>query len=235
MKENKIENLLWIMCATIGALFVIIGLAVCGSTFNYKDKVDITGTITEISSYKDNDKNKKYEVYVSYFVEGKEYKSKLNGFSSSFYEGKEINIYYDKDNPNKISAKSLDLLVLIFPGIGMIFLIIGTTGILVKIKKGKEEKSLRENGEIIYANYVETVRNTSYTVNRKYPYNIICEWNNPLDNKNYIFKSKNIWINPEKTIEEREIRQFPIYINRDNMKKYIIDIDSLTENVVDLR
>ena len=235
MKENKIENLIWTIFASIGAIFVIIGLAVFGSIFNYENKVDTVGTITGISSYySGTNHNRNHEVYVSYTVEGKEYKSRLNSYSSSFYEGKEIDIYYDKDNPNKIGVKSLDLLFLIFPGIGLIFLIIGGTGILVKINKKKSEENLKENGKLIYANYVETVLNTSYRVNGKCPYNIICEWNDTLDNKKYIFKSKNIWINPEKIIKEKDIKQFTVYIDNDR-KKYVIDVDILTENVVDLR
>ena len=236
MKGNKIENLIWTIFASIGAIFVIIGLAVFGSIFNYENKVDTVGTITGISSYySGTNHNRNHEVYVSYTVEGKEYKSRLNSYSSSFYEGKEIDIYYDKDNPNKIGVKSLDLLFLIFPGIGLIFFIIGGTGILVKINKRKSEKKLKENGELIYANYVETVLNTSYRVNGKCPYNIICEWNNTLDSKKYIFKSKNIWINPENIIKEKDIKQFPVYIDNNNKKKYAIDVDILTENIVDLR
>lgn len=235
MRENKLENLIWIIFASIGAIFVIIGLVVFGNIFNYANKIDTIGTITEISSYRSPNHNRNHEVYVLYTVEGKKYESRLNSYSSSFYEGKEINIYYDKDNPNKIGMKSLDLLFLIFPGIGMIFLIIGVTGILVKINKRKLGQRLKENGKLIYANYNETVLNTSYRVNGKCPYNIICEWNNPLDGQKYIFKSKNIWINPEKIIEEKNIKQFPVYIDNNNKKKYTIDIDILTENIVDLR
>ena len=236
MKENKIENFVWIMFASIGAIFFILGLVVCGSIFDYENKVDTVGTITKISIYYSNDiHDKKYEVYISYIVDGKKYESMINSYSSSFYEGKEINIYYDKNNPSKIGVKSLDLLFLIFPGAGLISLIVGATGILVKIKNRKLEKYLKENGELIYANYVETVLNTSYTVNGKKPYNIICEWNNTLDSKKYIFKSKNIWINPEDIIKEKDIKQFPVYIDNNNKKKYVIDIDILTENIVDLR
>ncbi len=151
MKENKLENLIWIIFASIGVIFVIIGLVVFGNIFNYANKVDTIGIITEISSYRSTNNNRNHDVYVSYTVEGEKYESRLNGYFSSFYEGKEINIYYDKDNPNKIGMKSLDLLFLIFPGIGLIFLIIGGTGILIKINKRKLEKKLKENGELIYA------------------------------------------------------------------------------------
>ena len=74
----------------------------------------------------------------------------------------------------------------------------------------------------------------SYSVNGKFPYNIICEWNNSADNKKYIFKSKNIWINPENLMEEKNIKIFPVYINLNDKKQYFLDVDSLTEDIVDL-
>ena len=222
MKENKVENLIWIIFAIIGAILVVISFISFGSVFNYTNKIETTGIITEIWSSRDSDNNRNHKVYVSYIAEGNEY-------SSSFYEGKEIEIYYDKDNPNKIGMKSLDLLILIVPGIGLIFLIIGGTGILVKVNKKKLEKRLRENGELIYADYVETIINTSYRVNGRYPYKIICEWTNPVDSEEYMFKSRNIWSNPEDIIEEKNIKQFPVYIDKNNKKKYFVDIDILTE------
>lgn len=233
MKENKLEKIAWTIFIGIGIIFLVIGIFICFDIFNYDNKVDTVGVITEITPYTDSDYDLKHEVNVSYTVEGKQYKSRLNGYSSDFYEGKEIEIYYNKDNPNKIGMKSLDLVFLIFIGIGVLFIIIGGTGIIVIIHKKKVEKRLKENGELIYANYVETVVNTSYSINGKCPYNVVCEWVNPQDSKKYIFKSKNIWIDPENIIQEKNIKQFPVYIN--NKNKYVIDIDMLTEDVVDLR
>ena len=230
MKENKTENLLWIIFTIIGGIFVVIGLIIVGNVFNYENKESTVGIITEISTYRGNNDDRNYRVYVSYNVDGRTYESELNGYSSSFYEGKEINIYYDKNNPNKIGMKSLDLLFLMFPGFGLIFFAIGGTGLLIKSKNKKLETSLKEKGDVIYADYVETIVNRSYRVNGIPPYQIICEWSNPLDDKKYIFKSKNIWIKPENIIIERNIKQFPIYINRNNMKKYVLDIDILENN-----
>ena len=235
MKPNKVENLIWIIFTSIGAIFILIGIILGVNILNYENKIDTKGIITNITSYRDFDGDINHEVYVTYNVDEKEYKSRLSSYSSNFYEGKEIEIYYDKDNPNEIGIKSLDLLFLIFPGVGLIFVILGGTGIFVKAKKRKLEKNLKENGETIYADYVETILNTTYRVNGMHPYNIICEWNNPEDNKKYIFKSKNIWIDAEKIIKEKNIKKFPIYIDEKNKKKYVIDIDKLVEDVVDLR
>ena len=235
MKYNKAEKLIWVIFTIIGVAFIMIGSIVCASVFGYQGKVDTEGTITQIDTYTGNRGSRYYDVMVAYRVDGKDYESKLNGYSSSFYEGKKIDIYYDKDNPNKIGIKSMDLLfVLIFSGIGLLFVIIGGAGIIVKIIKKNSEKRLKANGELIYANYVETALNTAYSVNQRNPYYIICEWYNQADNKKYIFKSKNIWINPENTIQEKNIKQFPVYIGN-NIKKYVVDIDILTKDIIDLR
>lgn len=230
MKENKKENLVWIIFVIFGAIFLIIGLVLFKNIFDYQNKVDTIGIITEITTFQ----NDNHEVYVSYTVDGKEYNSELDGYISDFYEGKEIKIYYDKDNPTEIGMKSLDLLFLIFLGMGLIFFIIGVIGILVKINKKNLEKKLKERGELIYANYNETVLNTLYRVNGQNPYNIICEWSDPL-NKKHIFKSKNIWINPAKIIEEKNIKQFPVYIDNNNKKKYFVDVDILNEKMDNLK
>ncbi len=235
MKIRTLENLIWILFFIIGLLFTVIGAVIGVNTLNYENKVDTMGTITRIEYYTDIDGDRLENVYVSYYVEQKQYESKLTGYSSDFYEGKEINIYYDKNNPNEIGVKSLDLLFLIFPGIGLIFLIIGATGLLVKINKKRRKNKLKTYGEKIEANYRETTLNTIYSVNNVHPYNIICEWNNPIDNKKYIFKSENLWTNPEIMIAEKNVQTFPVYIDRKNKKKYIVDVDILTENVVDLR
>ena len=137
MKKIKLEYLIWTIFATIGIIFVLIGAFLFTNVFNYKNKIETIGTITKITYGDDNE-----EVIVSYNADGKHYESTLNGYMSSFYEGKDINIYYDKENPNKIGMKQLDLLFLIFPGIGLVFLIIGSTGIIIKLNKKKLLKLL---------------------------------------------------------------------------------------------
>lgn len=230
MKMNKLENLIWIIFLSIGILFMIIGSIVCVGAFNKEGKIKTTGIIEEIDRQYDRlDNNYRYNVWISFEVNGEEQIARVNSYSSGFYEGKEIEIYYNEKNPNEISISSLEPLFLIFPGIGLLFAIIGGIGLLVKITKRNKEIKLRENGDIIYGTYVETEVNISYSVNGLHPYNIICKWNDLEDGKTYTFKSKNIWKNPEEKIEKNNITTFPIYIDLTNKKKYIIDTDCLTE------
>ncbi len=224
MKSDRALKFLWGTFTTMGAIIVIIGLIVFFSVCNYKNKVDVVGVITDIGS----------GTTVSYNVDGEEHESSFSGYSSSFHVGDEIEIYYDKDDVNKIGSKSLDLLFLILPGIGSIFLLIGVIGLAVLSHKKKKEKNLRENGELVYATYSESIINRNVRVNGRCPYNIIVEWNNPEDGKKYLLKSKNIYFNPEMLIEEKKIRTFPVYIDPNNKKEYFVDVDILNEDVIDL-
>lgn len=228
MQTNKIENLVWSIFFIVGTMFFIMGIFICADIFNTGGKVKTTGTIERISTGNGN------EVWISFYIDGEEKISRLNGYSSSFYEGKEVEIYYEEANPDRINMPSLDLIFLMFPGMGLLFAIIGGTGLLVKVIKKNKKKDLRESGEVVYGNYVETRLNFSYSVNNRHPYNIICKWNNPEDGKTYLYKSENIWFNPEPKIEDENITTFPIYVDSNNKKKYVVDIDKLTENIVDL-
>lgn len=234
MKANKTIIFIWSVFLLIGTVFVVSGLAIMFSVFNYDDKVETIGTISSIDSYRDRDGDIHGTVYVKYEVDGEEYESCINGYSTSYREGKEIKIYYDKYCPDEIGVKSLDFLFLIFPGIGLIFALTGGIGLGV-IAKGKlKVKKLRLHGQRIYAEYMNTDINRSVRVNGKCPYNIFCSWNNPEDGKTYIFRSQNLWFDPQSVIADRNITMFPVYINPENKKKYVIDTDVVTDKIVDL-
>lgn len=234
MKHNIIEKVIFSIFFTIGIVIFTIGVVVCINVFDYSDKIETFGTISQINTHHSNG-NTIHEVYVKYEVDGTQYESKLNGYSSNFYEGKNIKMYYDKNNPEIISTKSLNLLFLMFPGFGLIFGSIGGIGLFVIIKKKRLEQKLRLTGRKVFATYIRTSLNTSYSVNGRHPYNVICEWENPKDNKKYIFKSKNIWVNPESYSEDEILTHVPVYIDDiDNIKNYVVDVDNITSNIVDL-
>lgn len=48
MKENKLDILLWVIFVIVGAIFCLIGIALCGNIFNYENKIETTGNIAEI-------------------------------------------------------------------------------------------------------------------------------------------------------------------------------------------
>ncbi len=234
MKENVFLKVLFSAFFIFGLVGFLAGVFVCIHIFSHNNETITTATITKIERYMDYNRNRQYDVIVSYNVNGKKYESRLMGYSTSFREGQEIEVYYKNDNPSVVNATKLDWLSLIFPAISFIFILVGGIPLIVLIKNSKKEKKLIEHGKKIYANFVEVKINSMYRVNNKSPYNIICQWNNPNDGKIYIFKSKNIWFNPQKIIEEKNIKMFPVYIDENNIKKYAMDTDEVTSKMVDL-
>lgn len=232
---SKTENIIWITFFIFGIVFFCIGTVICINIFDTSGKVSTTATISKIDTIRSSSGDVNHRVYVLYNVNGKQYESILNAYSSSFYKGKNIEIYYDGDNPVDISSKELGLVMLVMPCLGCIFTIIGGSGIASKIKKKAKKRKLIKKADIIYANYDNSSPNMLYSVNGLHPYVITCNWTDEIENKTYIFKSENIWYDPTRVISERNIITFPIYIDRGNMKNYYMDINCIRDSVIDLR
>lgn len=232
MKKNKIEFMGILIVFIVGIVFLTVGIFIlCGAfSIDEEDRVYTTATITDIETSYEADGDSSHEVYVEYQVNGKIYKSELNSYVSSYREGKEIEVYYDKNNPSKVQAEdSSKILEIIFILLGGICTVIGGGMLFAKFKKIAVNKNLKLNGERIDAEYVETIVNTSYTVNNRHPYRIICKWKNPNTGLEETFKSENVWENPEYIIESRGIKKIAVYIEPQNPKKYFMDVDTLFE------
>lgn len=217
------------ICLVVGLVFLMIGVVASFRYLNYEDKVEITGIISRIEPSFNGSNKASHSVWVKYLIDQHIYETELNGYSSDFYEGKEINIYYDKNNPEKIGMKSLDVLILICPFCGVIFFLIGSIGFFIIMNHKRIEKKLLKTGRKVTVQYLKTIINESYSINGIHPFIIICEWENPEDGKKYLLKSKNIWENPEFKIEQNHLKYFFAYINMNNIKQYFIDISSLEE------
>ena len=105
----------------IGFLFFIIGIIffaagsailISGNSF-MKNAEKTTAEISEIDSYYSGSSRlgskKHYNVIVEYVVDGEVYERTLNEYNSGMYEGKEIEIYYNPDNPSEIKTGSKNI------------------------------------------------------------------------------------------------------------------------------
>lgn len=222
---NKKINRLYIAFLIIGIIITSIGLYAAIKALDSSNKVDTIGTITSIVSTSSDTP----DVYVTYNVDGKRYTSVIRGYSSTFYEGKKIDIYYMKNDPNIIGNKKLELLILLLPFIGLIFLLIGGINIFKIISNKKKKERLIKTGIKIEATYIETTTNYNLNVLGRNPSNIICEYDDPVSNNTYKFKSERLWYDPSLYISDCEIETFTVYVNKDNMKDYYVDIEELID------
>lgn len=123
LKQNKVIFL----CIGVCALFVAIGVYLL---FQGTDGLVATeATISEITvdhTFDDDDR----DAYVDYTANGVAYSHvRLDYYSSSFYEGKKITVYYDPSDPGRITAGKdplLGILLICFSAPIGVFLLIRT-------------------------------------------------------------------------------------------------------------
>ena len=111
---------------------------------------------------------------------------------------------------------------------GIVFAI-GLIFFCVILTFDKAEKKLKKIGDTIYAKF-----DSVWKTKGEKPYIIVCKYMNETG-KELKFKSRGLDFNPECAIKDLEISTFPVYMDTQKKKKYIIDLKKLTENLVDLR
>jgi Protein of unknown function (DUF3592) len=149
----------------------------------------------------------------------------------SYSEGEIVEVIYQKSDLK--SAKINDFFSLwgttVSLGVlGVVFFLIGFSILLIHILKGKKIQFLKDHGVPIIAKFQSVKRNFSLAVNGVNPYQIYAQWENPSTLKLHIFKSENIWFDPTDYIHTDEIT---VLIEKDNPKKYFVDISFLPEVV----
>ncbi len=131
-----------IILTLVSAAFIIVGIVGSVSTDNFTGKAEKTyAEVTDIDSQRDiittsKKNNTKYTVYVDYMVYGKTYSHiKLGTYNSPMGLGEYVEIYYDPDDPTRISdGKKSSNYVSICTGI-VLFIV----AVFVFIKKRKDE------------------------------------------------------------------------------------------------
>lgn len=224
-----------VFLAIIGLIILAVGgKYVIPKFIDNENRIETKGIVERTVDFGINTGGSHKVAWISYEVNGKAYESMLNGYKGDLNKGKEIDIYYYKDNINKIISKNDEMMLLVIPGIGLALFIIGMIGIDYCIRREKRIKGLRETGEMIETRYLETVYNIHNIVEGRHPYYILCGWKDPETNIKYVFTSENMLFNPEKRIKEKEITKFPVYINMKRKSEYLVDITELTGTTVEI-
>ncbi len=223
---NKTEKLIGAIFAFIGAIFLIIGLVICINAYQKRAKwVETDAVVSEVIYRRDSE-----AVIVQYEVNGKTQEQKINGYSSGMVEGAPIHLWYNPENPAQIHTNALDMLHWMFIGMGGLFFAVGCSFFITPIIKGKKQKELLEQGEMVRADIVEIALNRAYSVNGRHPYYISCRWRNPENGQYYLFRSENLWYNPQDLLEEKQLKTLPVYLAPKNYKKYYICLDEIKVN-----
>lgn len=224
--KNKTFSIIEIIFSVFGVCLLIVGF------FSYKlNKQFIQSNSKSAAVVIDlNIKNDVfYPVLSLKTIEGKTIKfiSSVGSNPSLYQIGDVVEVYYDPTNLQSIRINdfwSNWLTTLILSSIGIIFSIFGLLGIGFTIKSNYKKRWLYQFGKKISTEFEKVEINKNFSINDEHPYIIISQWQDPITKVIHIFKSENIWYNPEKYIVSKSI---DVLVDPNNYKKYYTDISFL--------
>lgn len=226
--NNKILKLIGIIFGIVSAVMIVISAVAYLAISGKVEECDVVpATITRIDSKIDQSSGSiSSRAYVDYSYDGEKYiKVPLHEYISTMYEGKEIELYIDRDNPENISVKSIViyLLPMIFAGIGVIFLIIASAFMIIIHKRKKALMKLMDEGKKVYGEIQGGEMNRRVTYGGKHPYILRCVYYDDLSGQPIICTSDSVWTNPDELIGQ----QIAIYVDRNDSSHYWVDIRNI--------
>ncbi len=235
MKKDYFSYVFSGIFGVVGVILVIVSICVGMSGMKFDETaVKITGTIVNVESYRDMDGDRHHVAYVDYEYQGKKYRNiKLGTYTNGMYEGKEIDLKIDPENPGRVRTLHGNKIVTIILGIiGSVFVLASITTLITTVKKEAKKKELRQQGRCIYAIVERVDVNYSYTVNSKHPFVVYCNYQDEYSGVMYKFKSDNLWTNPYPFLQQgSEVR---VLVNSQDYSQYYVDVESsLKGKVVD--
>lgn len=216
--------------AWIGVILFGIAAIILLSATPEERRVYTTATIEQIEEYRKSDGETEERVYVSYQAQGRHYVKRLGYYRADFYEGKRIQIYYDRLNPGKIGSEEGNVFVVV--GLTLMGIAFLWVGISMKIKHHLgpiHRDRLREKGRRIEADYEGT--GDGVTVNGSSGCYLKCRWLDVETGKQYQFRSIEICGDPTLIMREKGITKVPVLINPKNPKQYYVDMEELHDRV----
>lgn len=216
----------------IGMTFFIVGLALVAacvlagvSERRMKQRFEsVQGVITELDTYKNSDGELSHRVRVGYFFQGQKYEEWLSEYSSSMYEGQDIQLYVDPEHPKRVKTTMLYFIFkVVFGSMGAVFALIGGSIRWNGRRKKNRQKKLKETGTRVYAQVSGGHLCVNYTVGSRHPYQLECRYTDVFSGETCLYISDYTWENPEAHIG----RQVTVYVDPSDRDTYYVDLDSL--------
>ncbi len=199
----------------------------------------ITATVSDIQSMPDSDGDGyTYKVYVDYTYNGQQYSNiYLNMYSSDMYEGGDVKVMVDKNNPSRIKGELGSFGGGMLIAFGAVFVLIPGIIMIVTIKgmiRGKDEGSyIKKNGRQINAVVEDIVAEPSSPYASVKLYRVFCTYDDVGRNTIYRFVSDvvgeevNMALSPGMTV--------PVFVNDRDCHDYYVDLSMYGQRkVVDL-
>lgn len=150
--------------------------------------------------------------------------------SSDMRIGDEVVVYFPPDHPEEAEIKGFFnqwFLPLFFSLFALVFGGIGFIGLSKQLKRLNAKRDLFTYGKGRKTSLpiTDILVDSSFKVNGRSPYVIICQLNDPISNKVYEYKSYYIWYNPSELLKDR--KEIDTYIDPNKLSSYYMDISFL--------
>lgn len=224
---KKIITIVSSLFLVIGIGMLIAALVVRSNNEEFKSHADLVDAeIVDMTASHDN-----VRVLIAYEYDGKTYgPAVLNGYSSSMYVGGTVEIYVDRENPSDFSwGSGIAQTILLI--LGLVFAGIGGGIFLVRAISGSGAKRLVTEGDKLVGKVEGVSQNTAVFINGQHPWVVTCVWTKS-NGEIYRFKSKNIYTDPMDSFRPGD--DIIIYVDRNNMKKYYVDVDQKMSKIHDM-
>ena len=229
-KRNSFMVLFCGIFLVVGAIFSAVGITMALADSGFRERAEeITAEITGISSYRASDGDRRHNVYVTYQYDGRVYEDiELNFYRSGMYEGQEIPLLCDPENPGHVkSPGGMLLLEIVFLLIGILFMGIALVFIAVSRNKARRRKKILSSGKRLSAIVEQIAVNTSYVMNGRNPYQIYCYYRDEYKDVIYRFKSEDLWINPNVVLQPGDT--IDVYVDGEDYSRYHVDAESILD------
>lgn len=229
----KSLSILTVVLSVIGVACLLGALFFVNKTKNYINTAQsVPGVVTDLIPRSSREGGYTYVPKFEFIAENGQKYVIDDGPSANppaYSRGEQIIVLYQTGQEQEARIKGFFSLWFgaLFLGIfGSVFAVIGFSMMFFSVRKNRKNEHLKINGQPLMTQLQGVERNRNIKVNNKYPWQIVCQWQNPRDKKLHVFKSDYIWFDPTDYIQDKTIT---VLVDRENYKKYYVDISFLPE------
>lgn len=226
----KTFNTLRVIFALVGVGMLVGALFSFQSTSTFLESATATrGVVTDLIRSRSSDSNAYYPVVRFEDAQGRltEFLSSSGSNPPSYSQGETVRVLFIPGNAESARIDGFFSLwgaTLIVGILGSVFFLIGTGMFVVPAVRSSGAAKLRETGELVQGMFQGVEKNGMIVMNGKSPFQIVCQWQNPVTSDIHVFRSDNLWFDPSDHIRSESI---PVYINPKNPRKYWVDTSFL--------
>ncbi|AXS84779.1 DUF3592 domain-containing protein [Marinobacter sp. Arc7-DN-1] len=226
----KTFNTLRVIFALVGTGMLVGAFFSFQSTSTFLDTATAKpGVVTDLIRSRSGDSNAYYPIVRFEDEQGRltEFRSSSGSNPPSYSPGETVRVLFTPDEPESARIDGFFSLwgaTLIVGFLGGVFFLIGAGMFVVPAVRNGGAAKLRETGQRVQGIFQGVEKNKMIEMNGKSPYQIVCQWQNPVTSDIHVFRSDNLWFDPSEHIQSESI---PVYINPTNPKRYWVDTSFL--------